>query len=449
MATILDTFVTKFRFESDRSGLTKMQGGLQRFQQNVSKLGVAIGAIVGGALIGKMAENIDSMGKFADSVGISVSQLDAFQFAAQRAGVPVSDLRTSLQGLQRVIGEVSIGQGTTYIQTLAKAGVAIRDQNGQILNTTQLLTELNQKFQQLPRSQQFNLAQQLGITRNTVQLLQRTPKEFESLINQAQKYGVITQADFVRSAKFEDSLVNLKQAFTFLESTIGTLLLPTLSKLINGISSFIAKHKALVAALVTIAGAIAGIRIAILALSAAGAIMDAVFSPIILVIGGIAIAVGAVVLAIQDIWVGLKGGHSVILSWIKSSKFLMSIWHGIKNIIHEIKVAIQDVEAVFGKIANSSIVKRLEKPLTSKEKKLTGTDFFNSPILGGAIVGSSKSAAASAISSANTSNRTLNVGGITVNTTGGNPDDIARAVDGRLRNQFSDSAEFFNSGILR
>ena len=73
MATVLDTFITRFGFETDRSGLDRAEKGLANFKSSALKIAAAVGGILGGGLfLNSIANVADETLKWADANGIVI-----------------------------------------------------------------------------------------------------------------------------------------------------------------------------------------------------------------------------------------------------------------------------------------------------------------------------------------------------------------------------------------
>lgn len=456
MATVLDTFITKFRFESDKGDLKRIESGLEDFQGKLIKIGATIfGLLSGGELLGRISETVDGMQKFADSVGISVQQLQELQYAADRAGVPINALRSSIENLNSRVGQAARGYGI-YGETFARFGVSIRNADGSVKNAYQTLLELNRIFQRLSRSQQYDLAQNIGINPQTIKLLQQTPREFIEIIRRSKELGEFSSKNTKVFVEFEDSLAGLKRSFFELSVQIASGFIPILNsmtKFVVDVNSYFTKHAM---ALKVIKSLLLGIGITIstiLAKSAFSTILSGtiIFWNVLKKIIGVLTAIGAIfelplagfigvltalVLLVQDIWTGFKGGKSVIFDFIKNSKIIQDVWNSISRVIG---LTISE----FNKAAayTDRVISNIGKTFSKGEKWIVGEI---APYL-------SSSSPSNSISNMNTNNKntTLNVGGINITTTSNNPSDIANAVTNHLKNEFKTSVNYFDSEIAR
>jgi DNA-binding Xre family transcriptional regulator len=450
--TVLDELITRFRFKSDRKDIQKLEKGFASIKSGLSSIAAAAATIFGtGAFLGITANKLDELGKFADTLGISVKQLQELQFAAERAGVSTGDLRSSLLNVNKVIGESSRGYGI-YAQVLARYGVSIRNQNGDLMTSFQLFKELNSVFSQLGTAQQFDLAQNLGLTPNTVKLLQQTPSEFNKLLKQADKLGLATRQSTENAAKFNDALANLKQSMFGLSSAITVAVYPVLVKVINFFTVMLErlnKHTTLLKvfgiALTALSTAFVVLKLRALAAWAA------VFGPITLG----AAALTALILLFQDVYYYMTGQISVtgklinkFEQWIMHFKTIRILAHDIEkvwdNIANAIVKSVTEVEHLVDKMREFIHLKRDKGEEATPKQIQHLVNTVNQPLFSPLV-----SQVASAPSPGVNANKTVNfsVGGITVNAPTNNANEIANAVVGHMQVQFKKSVHDFDSGV--
>lgn len=450
MATLLDTFITKFRFKSDRNDLKNIEKGVGRLKANILEIGATIAGVFGtGAFLGITAEKLDSLQKFSDSIGISVGQLQELQFASERSGVSINDLRSSLLNMNRVVGQTARGYGI-YGQVLARFGVAIRDSNGHIMSTFQIFQELNKVFSRLSRAQQFDLAQNLGLTPNTVKLLQQSPKDFENLIRQADKFGLATRRSTERAAKFNDALTDFKQTFFALSSQVAAAVFPVLTKVLEFFSKLLS-HLQKNTILLKLFGIGLTSLATIFAVLKVRALMGwaAVFSP--LVVG--ATVLTGIILLLQDITRWFMGQKSfihdlidAIINWARHTKAYQAILKDIRtawnHILQPIDLAIKKVDELIAKTKSLLHIHRGTSPTPQQMKQLMRS---NQALFSPFVTQQLNSISPRTTDPSKSINVT--VGGITVNAPNSDATDISKKVSGEIRNQLRKTIYDFDSGI--
>jgi hypothetical protein len=308
MATIIDTLITQLGFKTDTSGLQEGEQKFSFFKDNIFKIAGTIGAVLGGSFfVNEMANAADETNKFARSIGIAVEELGALEFATQRQGATVGGLRASLTSLAKVIGEAGKGEA------LGLYGIDVTKESGQVKNATELIIELNEKFTGLTQIQQFDLAGQMGISQDTIRLLQTAPNELQGLLGEARKYGVLTEEDGKKAEAFNDSLTNLQQVVNKLKWSFGppiAALTIFFQVLADGLS-FVRQNQQFFTILTLILGTLAA-KFVFLKTQAALAWI-AVAAPVIGVIAVLTLLAAAV----DDVITFFKGGDSVLGDMIK------------------------------------------------------------------------------------------------------------------------------------
>ena len=110
----------------------------------------AIAAVGGIVALGKSAiDTADAFGKLSTRTGIAADKLLAYVNAGKLADVSQSDLETGLRTLARTQVEASEGV-KTYADAYAKLGVTVKNQDGTLKDSDQLLSDIADRFQDLP-----------------------------------------------------------------------------------------------------------------------------------------------------------------------------------------------------------------------------------------------------------------------------------------------------------
>lgn len=455
MATIIDTLITKFEFETNKKGLEKAESSLMSFKNIAMKsVGAIAGVLGGGALFSGIVEKTNQMYDLADSVGLTAQQMQGLNLVASNAGVSTGALESSLQRLNVVVGQTARGYGI-YGQVLAQYGVSIRSSNGSLLSTFQIIQNINKQFANLSKAQQFDLAQNLGINPQAIQVFQTAPKVFESLIKASAQLSPLTKENEKRFAMLRQQTSLLKMEFFDFGVSIANILAPTITFLTKSFSSlliFVNKNstffKILAGALGVTTLATKGMAIATGLLDTALAVL---LSPITLIVAGIT----ALALEIDDLYAGLNGGKSVIFNAVN--------W--LSNLIAQFKVGrevIFGMQDAIGFIINSilEIPKTLEKTAKdveyyfdkiknffegNKKSKLNINAALNTG--NNVPVGATNS---STVNSQNTTNtQSINFGDININGNGTTNEDVARVIVNHLNNERKTSSDHFDSTIAR
>ena len=150
---------TKAVFNQVSQSLNKIKSGVGKALKVFGGLTAAIGG-VGFALaaLGKQSfAYIDTLGKTSDQLGVSVEFLQAFQIAAEEAGSSSEGANKALLKFSKNIGEAGRGL-KTQADLFKDLGVSIRDSEGNLKGTEQLLLETADGIAALGSSAEKNSA---------------------------------------------------------------------------------------------------------------------------------------------------------------------------------------------------------------------------------------------------------------------------------------------------
>jgi hypothetical protein len=180
-------------------------------------LGLGGAASVGGllALTNQTAAARDEYAKFSARIGMTAERLQGLEYAAERNGASTSELRTGMRDLAKNIGEAANGTGEA--RSVFKAlGIDLRDVNGKVKTSEQMFFELSEILPKIEdASVRVALAQKVmgeggGKLINT---LMQGRGEIERLIQEQERYGLLTNKVAAMSEAFVDSQTKVQRAF--------------------------------------------------------------------------------------------------------------------------------------------------------------------------------------------------------------------------------------------
>jgi len=469
MATILDTLITRFGFETDKSGLNKAEKGLADFKASAIKIAAGVGAILGGTyFLNAIAESADETLKWADANGLVIETLGELEFATQRQGGTIEGLRASLSNLNKSIGEVERGTGAAKL-AFEDYGLSVKKSNGQTKTADELLVDLNKKFSTMSNAQQFDLAMKMGIDKGTIRLLQTAPDEIARLRMEAAKLGVLSRQDAVKAAEFVDGMTNIAQAINSIKFEIGGLLFKPVAdffKLIaNGISYF-KQHKQILLSIIGIIAAVASAYVAMgIKAAAAWLIAFAPFTAVPLILGAAGIALSVLM---EDLYAFFSGSQSAIGDFLKDFPRIEAAFRQLGEflgyMLYETVEGFKMWWEWLTKIGDG-IIDLLLNPIesvTNAIKKLPAIggkigEFFgmgggiNSQTLEPLPVGA-PSPASPLLSRSNrmvSRSTNMSVGDIKIDARGGDSKEIAQNINSALSDQLKNTVEDFDSKIDR
>ena len=129
---------TKTAFSSVSNSLRSMKSAVGSLQGAVLGL-IGIGGL--GAMVTKLADTADRLGKTSDRLGIATEDLQKLRFSAQKSGVAVSTFDMALQRFTRRVSEVGQGTGVAK-EAFEEMGISVRNTDGTLKSNTVLLKEV-------------------------------------------------------------------------------------------------------------------------------------------------------------------------------------------------------------------------------------------------------------------------------------------------------------------
>lgn len=251
MAKVRELF-TVWGFEVDMKPLEKLDQAIETTKSALKSIAVTAAA-AGGSVFGLVkltADAGDHAFKMAQKVGIGVEALQELAYAAKLSDVSADELQQSLTILSRKAIDASRGSGEA-LRPFTQLGVRLRDTNGKIRSTDDLLVSLSDKFAKMPDgTKKTALAVELfgRSGANLIPFLNQGSKGIEALRKEAQELGVVFSEDQAKAAEeFNDNLTRLFAALTGIRNLVGNALIPVFNDLVVELKGLIVANRDLIA----------------------------------------------------------------------------------------------------------------------------------------------------------------------------------------------------------
>lgn len=377
-AQVLQEFFVRLGFEVDTDKVREFEQETIRVRDGVFKMGAIVTAAAAGIglFVSRVAESLDDLGDFADLNEVSASAVQQFGQAAQMNGSSLEAAKSSIAGLNKVIGEAALGLGRGAM-TFQKLGLEAKNADGSVKSFDQMLEEIAGKMQGLSRQEQIAMAEKLGIDRSLVPMLSKGSEAMREFMAAAKEFS-LTDSEIATAGKFQDTVDQLKFAMRGLRDQIAVHLMPAVRQTLEGffkwlranreiikqrlskalelvsaalgwlwdwvmraadglsrLYDWVTKNKIAMAALITAVGALVSYQLGAWLSGVASAIKLVVLAlttvnPMFAVLGAIAIAIG---LLIDDFVTWREGGESVIGDLIKQFPWLLDVIQTIENTV--------------------------------------------------------------------------------------------------------------------
>lgn len=247
---VVDELVTILGLEADpkaaknAEAFGKMLGGIIAAGIKAgAALTAAAGAVV--AYADRQSKAIDQQGKFADAIGVSFEALQQLEYAQQQAGGSTDELRGDLEKLTKTMASPVPGE---YNQTLYQLGVRARDSAGKLRSADEVLTDIAGKFESMSKQRQIQFAEKLGITPGTVKLLQQGTGGIAALRKEAVDLGlVLDQSAKEKAARYQTSLLRVRSVVDALGKSISVALLPAMADSLDTFTKWIGANREFIA----------------------------------------------------------------------------------------------------------------------------------------------------------------------------------------------------------
>ena len=202
--------------DNTKSGFNGVNKNINKTQQSMKKLAGAFAGVFAIRQIVQFGQEslalADNIGKTADSIGVSTTFLQQYQFAAQQSGIETEQFNKALRFFSKGVGEAAQGTGLAK-RAFEEMGLSIKDSSGQTKKSEDLFKEFFVTLESIQEPFERNalLAQvfgaKVGIT--MANLLNSGAVAMEDLAESAS--GVIDEETIRNAEAFNDTMNRLKR----------------------------------------------------------------------------------------------------------------------------------------------------------------------------------------------------------------------------------------------
>jgi phage-related protein len=210
-------------------GAARVQAMSQKMAQKLALIGGAV-SLVGAGMAEAIRRQInaaDDMGEIAQKLGVPVEALTALQHAAKITGVSFEDLQGGLLRLSKGMKDAP--------QKFAALGVSVRDANGEMRPTAEVLKDIAARFQSMPDgAEKTALAMELfgKSGAELIPMLNAGKDGITALMDEAAALGLVISQDTADAAgRFNENLDKLKATAEGLAAIVAAHLAPVLEQM--------------------------------------------------------------------------------------------------------------------------------------------------------------------------------------------------------------------------
>lgn len=282
-------------------GAKEAENTARRLGRNMQRIGAAMSAVGAGVALAIRGQlnAADRLGKTAQSIGVPVEQLSQLRYAADLSGASMEGLERGLRNLGREMANNPA--------KFAALGVAVRDANGEMRPTVDVLQDVSDRLAGMPDgAEKTAAAMKLFGDRagpELVPLLNAGSAGIRAMMEEADRLGLtIDEKTAVSAANFNDNLTRLGKTIGGLTTRIASNLAPALERISEVIANVAMKFGQMSPQAQKFASVIAGITVVVGPLTVALGLLLTALSAISLPVLAVVAAVTAATAAVVAFW---------------------------------------------------------------------------------------------------------------------------------------------------
>ncbi len=305
--------------------------------------------------------------KLSGQLGMATASITDWQNAAGAFGGSAQGMTASLTGIKQAMNGLVMFGDASMLPYFNALGVSVVDDAGKVRKLDDVMLDLADSFQKMPKEQAYTIGKKMGFDDGTINALISGRKELQEILDiQKRMYHSDGEA-IARSRELTKQQAILSAHWQSMKQLVGDALTPillTLIKVVNSFFEFLQRHEKVVKAVFQTAAIVIGTLLIPTLLSAGRALLGFVapFAPAIAAVTALA---GAFLLLYDDYDTWAKGGKS-LFDWTAFA-------NGIKNskiMIDALGESFKKLSASFSDMATEMIAK------ATGEKKEDISDFI-------------------------------------------------------------------------
>jgi len=259
--SVLREIVTKFGFLIDEAKITKLNGLIYQAKTNIQSLtnhtnlakkafyGL-VATVTGLTLLSvhtaKAARSVDQL---ADKLGLTSTELQTIELAAQSTGLGVNELSDSMNAFHKKLGD--IGQGSTDAsREMMRLGIVFTGNNGKIKSSFQLYKELAQKIDSIksPIAKAAALQRVLGTDNiELAKLFRDGGAAIRAQSEEIEKISYIIDSKGIKSSKeFLKSWSNFQIIIGSVKKEISVKFMPVFNRMMKAFKDWFGENRKLI-----------------------------------------------------------------------------------------------------------------------------------------------------------------------------------------------------------
>ncbi|MBI0133472.1 phage tail tip lysozyme [Snodgrassella sp. W8132] len=346
------------KYHSSIEQIAKMGQELAKVTKELTKF---FGAIIGSTGLFKLANDAAhanmEVSKLSGQLGMATASITDWQNAAGAFGGSAQGITASLTGIKQAMNGLVMFGDASMLPYFNALGVSVVDDAGKVRKLDDVMLDLADSFQKMPKEQAYTIGKKMGFDDGTINALISGRKELQEILDiQKRMYHSDGEA-IARSRELTKQQAILSAHWQSMKQLVGDALTPillTLIKVVNSFFEFLQRHEKVIKAVFQTAAIVIGMLLIPTLLSAGRALLAfiAPFTPLIRLFGLLGAAISPVTIAIT----ALGAAFLLLLddydTWAKGGKSLFD-WTAFANGIKNSKIMIDALGESFKKLSAS------------------------------------------------------------------------------------------------
>ena len=228
--SVIKEFLVALGFQIDESGFKKFTASVDDATKKTAVFGAAVAATAATVFYGiaRVAESYKDLAVSSQLLHVSAQGLEMVKYAADATGSSAAAAESSIANLSQTINNtmMRVGNGAYMFHAL---GVQIKDANGHIRDTADVLFDIGDAIKKFDQSKQLVILQNLGIDPTLLRTLTTDTGNLRSEFRAMYKeVGLDSGQAAEQGMKFHISLFKLKFTLESIYKSMAVKFIPTL-----------------------------------------------------------------------------------------------------------------------------------------------------------------------------------------------------------------------------
>jgi flagellum-specific peptidoglycan hydrolase FlgJ len=295
--------------------------------------------------------------KLSGQLGMNTRSITDWRNAAGAFGGSAEGMTASLTGIKQAMNGLVMFGDASMLPYFNALGVNVVDNAGKVRQLDDVMLDLADAFQKMPRDQAYTIGKKMGFDDGTINALVSGRKELQEILAiQKQMYHSDEKA-IARSKELTKQQAILNAHWQSMKQMIGDALTPiliSLIKVVNGFFEFLQKHEKVVTAVFKVAAVVIGMLLIPTLLSAGRALLGfiAPFTPLIRVFGLLGAAISPVTIAITALAAAFVLLYDDYKTWSEGGKSLFD-WSSFVAGIKDSKMSVDTLRTAFSNLCSA------------------------------------------------------------------------------------------------